>query len=148
MKCEQVQELFPELTVTKGKYPEAIKHMGTCAECKMLFKIFESVADDKIVHLAPEKREKNFIAIQKKMKRHDRVVFTRRISSVAAIFLLAIVSIFNINGSGQITLADISDDVLYLQSESTIVPEVNMDNEAIIAYLAEYESIETLGTLF
>lgn len=148
MKCEQVQELFPELTEKKNTYPEAIKHMETCAECNMLFKIFESVADDKIVRLAPEKREKNFTAIQKKMKRHDRVVFTRRISSVAAVFLLAIVSIYNINGLGQVSLADISDDVLYLQSESTLVPDVNMDNEAIIAYLAEYESIETLGTLF
>lgn len=148
MKCEQVQELFPELAEKKEKYPEAIQHMETCAECKMLFQIFKSVADDNIVRLAPEKRESNFTAIQKKMKRHDRVVFTRRISSVAAIFLLAIVTIFNINGTGQISLADISDDVLYLQSESSMVPSVNMDDDAIIAYLAEYESIETLGTLF
>ncbi len=148
MKCEQVQELFPELLEGKGTYPEAEKHLERCAECKTLFHVFKSIADERDVCLDCEKRESNLTIIQKKMKRHDRFVFTRRVSSLAAIFLLAIVSIFNINGSGQAMLADISDDVLYLQSESNMVPDVNMDNDAIIAYLSEYESIETLATLF
>jgi hypothetical protein len=81
-------------------------------------------------------------------RRHDRIVITRRISSVAAIFLLAIVSIFNINQSSNISIADISDDVLYLQSESSMVPEVSMDQDAIIEYLAQYENIESLGNIF
>lgn len=148
MKCEQAQELFPELMEERGTYPEAEKHLEGCLECKMLFNIFKSIADEKDVCLDCEKRELNLTTIQKKMKRHDRFVFTRRVSSLAAIFLLAIVTIFNINGSGQAMLADISDDVLYLQSESNMIPDVNMDNGAIITYLAEYESIETLATLF
>lgn len=148
MKCEQVQELFPELSERNGTYPEATKHLATCAECKMLFNIFERVADGSKVPLASEKRKLNLITIQKKMKRHDRIVMTRRFSSVAAVFLFAIISIFNINQSSHISLADISDDVLYLQSESSLVPEVSMNQDAIIEYLAQYESIESLGNLF
>ena len=148
MNCEQVQELFPELMGEKEKHQDALRHLETCSECKMLFHIFESVSDDRKIMLAPEKREMNFEIIQKKMKRHDRVVFTRRVSSVAAVMLFALVSIFNVNSSTQVSLADISDDVLYIQSESSILPQANLDDEAIIAYLAEYESIENLSGLF
>jgi hypothetical protein len=88
------------------------------------------------------------MAIQKKMKRHDKVVFTRRFTSIAALFLLAIVSIFNINRPSSVSLADISDDVLYLQSETTLVPDVGMNKDEIIEYLVEYENIESLGNLF
>ena len=148
MKCEQVQEMFPELQGQPEKYPEAREHLKTCSNCKTLFHIFEGFSDDEPVMIDPVKRDVNFMNIQNKMKRHDRMVFTRRLSSVAAVFLLAIVTIFNINQSPTISIADISDDVLYLQSESSMVPEVSMDQDAIIEYLAEYESIETLGNLF
>lgn len=148
MKCEHVQELFPELKEHPGKYPEAEEHFKKCSNCAMLFHIFEGLDDDRPVRIDPVKRDVNFIMIQKKIKHHDRVVFTRRISSVAAIFLLAVVSIFNFNQTSPITLADISDDVLYLQSEVTMVPETGIGQEDIIEYLAEYENIESLGNLF
>jgi len=64
------------------------------------------------------------------------------------VFMLAIVTIFNINQSSNISIADLSDDVLYLQSESSMVPEVSMDQNAIIEYLAQYENIESLGNIF
>lgn len=148
MKCEHVQELFPELKEHPEKYPEAAEHLGKCANCGMLFHIFEGLNDDRPVRIDPVKRDVNFTMIQKKMKHHDRVVFTRRVSSVAAVFLLAVVSIFNLNQTAPITLADISDDVLYLESEVTLVPDTGMDQEDIIEYLAEYENIESLGNLF
>ncbi len=148
MKCEQVKELFPELVEHKDKYPDATAHLEACSECKTLFHIFESISDDAKVTLAPEKREMNFEIIHKKMKRHDRVVFTRRISSLVAVMLFALVSIFNVNSSRQVTVADISDEVLYLQSESISVPKTSLDDEAIIAYLTQYENIENIGGLF
>lgn len=148
MNCEQVQELFPELRAHPEKYPEAQKHLETCSSCKMLFHVFEGLTDEDPVMIDPIKREINFVTIQKKMKRHDRIVFTRRVSAVAAVFMLAFVSIFSLNQSSVVTLADISDDVLYLQSESTILPEASMDKDAIIEYLAEYENIESIGELF
>ena len=148
MKCEQVQELFPELMERKDKYPEAKQHLDTCSNCKTLFHIFKGFPSDTPVEIDPVKRDINFIAIQKKMKRHDRVVFTRRVSTVAAVFMLAVVSIFSLNQSTGVTLADISDDVLYLQSESTMVPDVGLDRNEIIEYLVEYENIESLGNLF
>ncbi len=148
MKCEQVQELFPELREHPEKYPEASKHLKTCSNCKTLFHIFDGLNNDQPVMIDPVKRDLNFTMIRKNMKRHDRVVFTRRVSAVAAVFFLAIVSIFNINQTSRVTLADISDDVLYLQSESNMVPEVSMDKDDIIEYLAEYGNIESLGNLF
>ncbi|MEA2076827.1 MAG: hypothetical protein U9O95_02275 [Candidatus Marinimicrobia bacterium] len=148
MKCEQVQEIFPELQEYPESYPEAREHLESCPSCKTLFHIFEGLSNDTPVTIDPSKRDINFVNIQKKTKRHDRVVFTRRFSSVAAIFLLAIVTIFNINQSSSISITDISDDVLYLQSESSVVPEISMDQDAIIEYLVEYENIETLGNLF
>ncbi|RKY56282.1 MAG: hypothetical protein DRP93_01740, partial [Candidatus Neomarinimicrobiota bacterium] len=60
----------------------------------------------------------------------------------------AVVTIFNINQSSNVSIADISDDVLYLQSESSMVPEISMDRNAIIEYLVQYEDIESLGNLF
>jgi hypothetical protein len=148
MKCEQVQEIFPELQGSPESFPEAREHLENCSSCKTLFHIFKGLLDDAAVSIDPLKRDVNFMNIQKKMRRHDRIVITRRISSVAAIFLLAIVSIFNINQSSNISIADISDDVLYLQSESSMVPEVSMDQDAIIEYLAQYENIESLGNIF
>ncbi|MEA3392986.1 MAG: hypothetical protein U9Q91_08400 [Candidatus Marinimicrobia bacterium] len=148
MKCEQVQEIFPELMDQAERYPEARKHLANCSSCKTLFHIFEGLSDDTPITIDPLKRDVNFINIQKKIRRHDIVVFSRRISSVAAVFLLAIVTIFNINQSTTISIADIGDDVLYLQSESSIVPVVSMDQNAIIEYLAEYEDIESMGNLF
>jgi len=148
MKCEQVQEIFPELQEHPERYPEAQEHLANCSSCKTLLHIFEGFSDDTPIRIDPLKREVNFVTIQKKMRRHDRIVFSRRISSVAAVFLLAIVTIFNINQSTIISIADISDDVLYLQSESSVVPEISMDQNAIIEYLAEYESIESIGNLF
>ncbi|MCF7832827.1 MAG: hypothetical protein K9N05_04535 [Candidatus Marinimicrobia bacterium] len=148
MNCEKVQELFPELQDQPDRYPEAVKHLETCSSCKTLFHIFEGFSDDTSVLIDPEKRDMNFLNIQKKMKRHDKIVFTRRLSSVAAIFLLSIVTIFNINQSSTISIADISDDILYLQSESSMVPAVSMDQDDIIEYLAQYESIESLENLF
>lgn len=148
MKCEQVQELFPELREQPENFPEAVKHVKSCPACKTLFHVFEGLCDDRPVMIDPDKRDQNFAVIHKKMKRHDRVVFTRRVTAVAAVFFLAIVSIFNINQTSSVTLADIGDDVLYLQSESNMVPEVHMDKDAIIEYLAQYENIETLGNLF
>jgi hypothetical protein len=148
MKCEQVQELFPELMEKKDNYPDAREHLDTCSNCKTLFHIFKGFPSDTPVRIDPDKREINFMAIQKKMKRHDKVVFTRRFTSIAALFLLAIVSIFNINRPSSVSLADISDDVLYLQSETTLVPDVGMNKDEIIEYLVEYENIESLGNLF
>jgi len=148
MKCEQVQELFPELQEHPEHYPEAQEHLANCSSCKTLLHIFEGFSDDTPITIDPLKRDENFINIQKKMRRHDRIVFSRRISSVAAVFLLAIVTIFNLNQSTTISIADISDDVLYLQSESSMVPIVSMDQNAIIEYLAEYENIESIGNLF
>jgi len=148
MKCEQIQELFPELREYPEKHPEALKHLETCSNCKTLYHIFKGLNNDTPVHVDPVKRDLNFSMIQKKMKRHDKVVFTRRFSAVAAIFILAVISILNINQTSNVALADISDDVLYLQSESNLVPEVNMDKDDIIEYLAEYGNIESLGNLF
>lgn len=148
MKCEQVQELFPELREYPNEYPEARKHLESCSNCKTLFHIFDELIDDTPVGINPVKRDLNFTTIQKKMKRHDRVVFTRRVSGIAAVFLLAFFSIFNLNQSSSVSIADISTDVLYLQSESTMVPDVSMDKEAIIEYLIEYENIESIGELF
>ena len=148
MKCEQVQEIFPELQEHPERYPEAQEHLANCSSCKTLFHIFEGLSDDTPVTIDPLKRNVNFINIQKKMRRHDRVVFSRRISSVAAVFLLAVVTIFNINQSTTISIADISNDVLYLQSESSVVPEMSMDKNAIIEYLVEYENIESIENLF
>jgi len=148
MKCEQVQELFPELQEHPERYPEACEHLAECFSCKTLFHIFEGFSDDTPVKIDPLKRDMNFLNIHKKMRRHDRIVFSRRISSVAAVFILAIVSIFNINQSSHISIADISDEVLYMQSGSSIVPEISMDQNAIIEYLAEYENIESIGNLF
>jgi predicted anti-sigma-YlaC factor YlaD len=148
MKCEQVQEIFPELQEYPERYPEAQEHLASCSSCKTLFHIFEGLSDDTPVTIDPLKRNVNFINIQKKMRRHDRIVFSRRISSVAAVFLLAIVTIFNINQSTTISIADISDDVLYLQSESSVVPEMYIDQNAIIEYLVEYENIESIENLF
>ena len=148
MKCEEVQELFPELREFPNKYSEARKHLETCSNCKTLFHIFDEMIDDTQVDIDPVKRDLNFITIQKKMKRHDRVLFTRRVSGVAAVFLLAFFSILSLNQSPGVSIADISADVLYLQSESTMVPEVSMDKEAIIEYLVEYENLESIGELF
>ena len=148
MKCEQVQELFPELREYPEKHPEARKHLESCSNCKTLYHIFDGLLDDAPVSIDPDKRDLNFLNIQKKMKRHDKVVFTRRFSAVAAVFMLALVSLFSLNQSTGVTLADLSDDVLYLQSESTMVPEVNMDKDAIIEYLVQYENIESIGELF
>ena len=148
MKCEQVQEIFPELQEHPERYPEANEHLVSCSSCKTLFHIFEGFSDDTPVTIDPVKRDMNFISINKKMRRHDRVVLSRRITSVAAVFMLAIVTIFNINQSSNISIADLSDDVLYLQSESSMVPEVSMDQNAIIEYLAQYENIESLGNIF
>ena len=148
MKCEQVQEIFPELQEHPERYPEANEHLASCSSCKTLFHIFEGFSDDTPVTIDPVKRDMNFISINKKMRRHDRVVLSRRITSVAAVFMLAIVTIFNINQSSNISIADLSDDVLYLQSESSMVPEVSMDQNAIIEYLAQYENIESLGNIF
>ena len=148
MKCEQIQEIFPELLEHPERYPEAQEHLANCSSCKILLHIFEGLSDDTPITIDPLKRDVNFINIQKKMRRHDRVVFSRRISSVAAVFLLAIVTIFNINQSTTISIADISDDVLYLQSESSVVPEMYIDQNAIIEYLVEYENIESIENLF
>jgi len=148
MKCEQVQELFPELRDDPDKYPEAREHLERCGNCKTLFHIFDELLDDEPIGIDPVKRDLNFVHIQKKMKHHDRVVFTRRFSAVAAVFLLAFVSIFSLNQSTGVSLADISDEVLYVQSESTMVPEVDMDKNEIIEYLAQYENIESIGELF
>ena len=148
MKCEQVQEIFPELLDSPEAFPAARKHLESCSSCKTLFHIFTEFSDDAPVSIDPLKRDVNFMNIQKKMRRYDRIVVSRRISSVAAIFLFAVVAIFNINQSSNVSIADISDDVLYLQSESSMVPEVSMDQNAIIEYLAQYENIESLGNLF
>ena len=148
MKCEQVQELFPELSERSGRFPEAEQHLQTCSNCKTLFHIFEGLSDDRPIMIDPVKRDANFIHIKKKLRHHDRVVFTRRISSVAAVFLLMVVTFFNIDQTNTISIADISDDVLYLQAESDMVPEISMDQNEIIEYLAQYENIETLGNLF
>lgn len=148
MKCEQVQELFPELQEHPEHYPEAQEHLANCSSCKTLLHVFEGFSDDTPITIDSLKRDENFIKIQKKMRRHDRIVFSRRISSVAAVFLLAIVTIFNLNQSTTISIADISDDVLYLQSESEVLPDISMSNDEIIEYLAQYENIETLGNLF
>lgn len=148
MKCEQVQELFPELMDKAERYPEACKHLETCSSCKALFHIFKGFTDENHVKLEPLKRDKNFMSISKKLRRHDRVVFIRRASSVAAVFLLAIVSIFNLNRSTDISIASISDDVLFLQSGTSMVPEISMNDNEIIEYLAQYENIEALEDLF
>lgn len=148
MKCEQVQELFPELREYPEKHPEARKHLESCSNCKTLFHIFDGLINDAPVEIDPVKRDLNFATIQKKMKRHDRVVFTRRISAVAAVFMLAFVSIFSLNQSSGISIADISAEVLYIQSESTQLPDVGMSKDEIIEYLATYENIESFGELF
>ena len=148
MNCEQVQEIFPELQDHPERYPEASRHLENCSSCKTLFHIFEGLSDDVSVKIDPIKRDMNFINIKKKMHRHDKIVISRRFSSIAAVLLFAVVTIFNINQSSNVSIADISDDVLYLQSESSMVPEVSMDQNAIIEYLAQYENIESLGNLF
>ena len=148
MKCEQVQEIFPELQEHPERYPEAQEHLANCSSCKTLFHIFEGFSDDAPVSIDPIKREMNFITINKKMRRHDRIVVSRRIGSIAAVFLFAIVTIFNINQPSTVSIADISDDVLYLNSESSMVPETSMDKDAIIEYLVQNEHIESLGNIF
>ncbi|MCK4813459.1 MAG: hypothetical protein KAT14_05930 [Candidatus Marinimicrobia bacterium] len=148
MKCENAQELFPELQDHPERYPEAMVHIETCSSCRTLFHIFERFTDNSLVPLSESKRKASYQTINKKMHRQDFIVLTRRVTSVAAVIMLALISVFNINNSASSLLADISDEILFLQSGINMVPEITMDDNAKIEYLAQYENIDVLGDLF
>ncbi len=148
MKCENAQELFPELQDHPERYPEAVMHIETCSSCRTLFHIFEGFTNNSLVPLSESKRKASYQTINKKMRRQDVIVLTRRITSVAAVIMLALISIFNINSSTSSPLADISDETLFLQSGINMIPKLTMDDNAKIEYLAQYENIDILGDLF
>ncbi|MDZ7820716.1 MAG: hypothetical protein U5N26_02245 [Candidatus Marinimicrobia bacterium] len=149
MKCEHVQELFPELLSQPDACPEAREHLKHCASCRTLFSLFRSLdSDEPAQYLTDATREENCRKIYKKMHRHDIFVFTRRVTGVAALFLIVPFSVFRVNTDTAPSLADIPDEVLYFESDMEIAGEPAIDKEAVIEYLAQNEPIEYLGALF
>ncbi len=148
MKCEYIQELFPEYLSTPDAYPEVRQHMKKCSSCRTLFHIFRGFDDNKSVSLPLSKRESNCRMIYKKMQRHDIFVLARRITGAAAVFLIVLLSVFHFNNISSPSMADISDEVLYLESDANVIPPPDIEEEAMIEYLAQNESVEYLGELF
>jgi hypothetical protein len=148
MKCEHVQERFPELQDRSDHYPEAMAHLEQCASCRRLYHVFLNMCNEQNVTLSPFRREENCRNIYRGMKRHDHFVLTRRITSIAAVLTLIFLSVFNYNTGFDPSLADIPNEVLYLTSDAAIIPEPSIEREVIIEYLAQYEYIDVLGSLF
>ncbi len=147
MKCEHVQELFPELQENAERFPEARAHLRSCPSCSMLFHIFQNIQDEAEIELPAPRHESNIKNIHKKMRRHDVFVWSRRVTTLAAVMMLAFVSLFEIKPVAA-DIANVSDEVLFLQSDAAILPEITLDEENMIDYLARYGNLETLGELF
>lgn len=148
MKCEHVQEYFPEILGCPSDYPEAAEHLKHCAECRALFVLFRKFEEEKKPGLSEARRSENCQRIYRGMRRHDLFVFGRRTLSAAAILLLVLFSLFR-NGTADLpSLVAVPDDELYLVSNTEILPQPQISKENIIEYLASYEYIEELGNLF
>lgn len=148
MKCEHVQEYFPEMLESPLGYPEAAEHLKHCAECRALFTLFRKFEEEKKPGLSEARRSENYQSIHRGMRRHDLFVFGRRTLSAAAVILLVLFSLFR-NGAADLpSLAAVPDDELYLVSNAEILPQPQISKENIIEYLASYEYIEELGNLF
>ncbi|MDZ7796296.1 MAG: hypothetical protein U5N56_04265 [Candidatus Marinimicrobia bacterium] len=139
---------FPKYLSKPDAYPEVGEHMEKCPSCRTLFHIFQGFDDNRSVSLPHPKRELNRRKIYKKMHRHDIFVLARRISGAAAVFLIVLLSVFHFDNISSPSMADISDDVLYLESDANVIPPPDIDEEAMIEYLAQNESVEYLGELF
>ncbi|MBW6457538.1 MAG: hypothetical protein K0B52_00070 [FCB group bacterium] len=148
MKCEHVQERFPELQDHPDLYPEALAHLEQCDSCKRLYHVFTDMCKEGEVTLSPVRKEENCRNIYRKIRRHDRIVLTRRVTGIAAVLALVFLSVFNLNSGFDPSLTDISDDVLFLASDAAIMPEPAIGREVMIEYLAQYEYIDVLGGLF
>lgn len=148
MNCEHVREHFPELRDHPERYPELMLHMETCSECRRLFGLFQKVYAEPAPELTEEQRAENYSSIYKKMFRHDVFVVSSRLTAAAAVLLLVLFSVFSLNTGPVPSLADVPDDVLYLESRSDMIPEPEMDEESMIEYLAYNAYIEELGELY
>ncbi len=148
MKCEQVQEYFPEMLDKPSSYPEALEHLKHCAECKALFSIFKKIKTEKVPKLSELQRAESYKHIHRGMRRYDAFVYGRRALSVAALLFLVLFSIFRNGVSDTPSLAAVPDEELYLLSYAEILPQPQIQDENIIEYLINYEYIEELGNLF
>ena len=148
MKCEEVQELFPEMAADAAACPEARKHMQSCADCAMLFRIFRDIEGGEPARLPEAKSRANCRRIYKRMHRHDVRATAGRISAIAAVLLIMLVPVFRSGTAGQPGLADVPDEVLYMESDAEMLAAPEIDEEAMIEYLAQNQPIESLGELF
>jgi predicted anti-sigma-YlaC factor YlaD len=148
MKCEQVKEIFPDMLNDAMRFPDASEHLEHCASCRSLFGVFKDLYDEHPVTLSETQKEANCRSIYKGMRRHDRIVMTSRLTSAAALFMIVLISVFHFGTSPGPSLAEISDEVLFLESDATIITEPAIEREAMIEYLAQYEYIDILGNLF
>ncbi|MDD3966852.1 MAG: hypothetical protein WC372_02040 [Candidatus Neomarinimicrobiota bacterium] len=149
MKCEHVQECFPEMLENLSGYPQAAEHLKHCTECNRLFFVFKKLAETRTARIPESLRRESYRRIRSGMRRHDLFVIGRRTLAAAAVLLLVFFSLFR-NGTGFTSspLAAIPDNELFLISNAEIMPEPEISNENIIEYLASYEYIEELGNLF
>ena len=148
MKCEQVKELFPDMLSDAKRYPDAFEHLKECASCSSLFNVFQGLYHDHPVSLPEAQREATCRSIYKGMRRHDRIVMTGRLTSIAAIFMIVLISVFHFGTTQGPSLAEVSDEMLFLGSDAVIITEPAIEREAMIEYLAQYEYIDVLGNLF
>lgn len=148
MNCKQVQEHFPEICENPEHYPELMRHMESCGECRDLFELYKKLQIHSVPVLSEEKSAYNRSNIYKKMFRHDLFLAARRVTAAAALILLVLFSVFPGTFSSRPSLADIPDDVLWMESQSDLVPEPGIDEESMIEYLANNAYIEELGELY
>jgi hypothetical protein len=148
MKCEHVQELFPELQEAPQRYPEAMTHIAGCGSCRKLFEAFRTLIEQELPPLEKSRHDASCQNIYKSMFKHDVWVAGSRIATAAAVLLLVFFSVFSPDRTSSPSLSDISDEVLYLESRADIIPEPEVQEEAIIEYLVYNEYIEELGNIY